>query len=527
MKILICFLMVVLVACGSAPTPDTTAPSTPQGLKATARNAAVNLEWIANTEPDLEHYVLRWGSSAAQQNAKETMSKTQTNFELTGLTNGTTYYFKLEASDTTGNTSSGSSLLSATPNTPDRTAPSVTSSVPNFNAIGVALDTQIQLTFSKAMNPSSLTTSSSNLALGAATWNATNTTVSFVTPPLQHDQTYTIVISGKDTAGNNLSGATSLQFSSLAAAPSVTGSTPANNAQSVAINSKIIVRFSKPMSKIAVETAFSSVPAIECQWLWTEGDKTATCTPNSNLRFQTPYDIGLSTLAKSKTGEALEHPFVLNFMTVPDKVKPALVSFTPTDSQTNVPINSAIVLNFNKAMNRASVESAFQSNPSISCTWTWTTDSSARCQPMLRLTQAATYTITLANHATDLSGNSLQTAYGFSFQVGNAPPFIADIRPRETFGVSKYAQIVIVFSEPMDTISTANAFGEVRSLNILNQPSTVPGSLSWNFDSTHLIFTPTNPLPDFSFITWTLSAAARDTTGTSLEQAASGSFQTQ
>jgi Bacterial Ig-like domain/Fibronectin type III domain len=526
MKILICILMVLLVACGAAPTPDTTAPSTPQGFKATPRNAAVNLEWTANTEPDLEHYVLRWGSSAAQQNAEEVIAKTQTSFELKGLTNGTTYYFKLEASDTTGNTSSGSNVLSATPNTPDRTAPNITSSVPEFNASAVALNTQIQLTFSKAMNTGSVNTSSS-LMLGAATWNAANTTVSFVTPPLQHDQTYTIVISGKDTAGNNLLGSTSLQFSSLAAAPSVTGSTPTNNAQNVASNSKIIVRFSKPMSKIAVETAFSSAPAIECNWLWAEGDKTATCTPASNLQFQTPYNIALSTLAKSKTGEALEHPFALNFMTVPDKVKPALVSFTPTDSQTNVPINAAIELNFSKAMNRASVESAFQSNPSISCTWTWTTDSSARCQPMLRLTQAATYTVTLANHASDLSGNSLQTAYGFSFQVGNAPPFIADIRPRETFGVSKYAQIVIVFSEPMDRTSTANAFGEVRSLNILNQPSTVPGSLSWNFDSTHLIFTPTNPLPDFSFITWTLSAAARDVSGTSIELAASGSFQTQ
>ncbi len=524
-NILIGLLMAVLMAC--SPTPDTTAPATPQGFKVTTDNTKVKLEWAANTEPDFEHYVLRWGSSAAQQNAAETIPKTQNGFELLGLSNGTAYYFKLEATDQTGNASSSTNVLSATPFAPDTTMPRIISSIPEFNASGVALDTQVQLTFSKAMNIGSLTTSSSNLTLGVATWSAGNTTVSFVTLPLQNDKTYTILIAGKDTAGNNLAGATTLQFSSIGAAPVVIGSTPANNAIDFAINSKIVFRFSKSMVKIGVETAFSSIPAIECNWLWTDNDQTATCTPDSNLLLGTQYNIGISTLAKSKTGQALESPFALQFSTAQDKVKPALVSFTPTSNQTNVPINTAIVLNFSKSMNRASVEAAFQSNPSFSCTWTWTSDSSASCLPMVRLTQAAKYTITLANNASDLVGNSLQAAYGFSFEVGNAPPLITEISPREISGVSKFAQIVIVFSEPMDRTNTANAFGEVRSLNILNQPGTVPGSISWNFDGTHMIFTPTSPLPDFSYITWTLNIAARDSSGTTIEQAASGSFQTQ
>jgi methionine-rich copper-binding protein CopC len=529
MKILICILMAVLVACGSVPTPDTTAPNTPQSFKATAGNSKVKLEWTANTESDLEQYVLLWGSSAAEQNATEIIPKTQTSFELKGLTNGTAYYFKLEARDTTGNTSSGTNVLSATPFAPDTTMPRIISSIPELNVNGVALDTQVQLSFSKAMNIASLTTSSSNLELGTPTWSAGNTVVSFVTPPLQNDKTYTILISAKDTAGNNLAGATTLQFSSVAAAPTVTGSTPANNAINVSINSKIVLQFSKSMNKTSVETAFSSTPNVVCSWLWTNNDQTATCTPNTSLTLQTKYNIGLSRLAKSKTGEPLENPYALSFTTVQDKVKPALVSFTPTDNQKNTPYNTAIVLNFSKPMNRASVESAFQSNPNIVCNWTWASDSSANCQPVTptaNLGQAVEYIITVASQATDLAGNTLQTAYGFRFTTGNAPPLIHLVDPEsEAVNVNRYSSITIVFSESMNRIATEGAFDVLSSEILVSRDTIIPGTITWNPECTSsgqctvMAFKPNNPYPAFSYIFPRFSISATDVSGTPIENA--------
>jgi chitodextrinase len=528
-NILIGFLMAVLVACNPAPTPDISPPTPPQGFKATAGNSKVNLEWTANTEADLEHYVLRWGSSAAAQNAAEVISKTQNSFELLGLSNNTAYFFKLEARDQTGNTSSGSNLLSATPTAPDTTMPSITSSIPEFNASGVALDTPVQLTFSKAMNTSSLTTSSGDLTLGAATWSAGNTVVSFVTPPLQNDKTYTILIGGKDTAGNNLSGATTLQFLSVAPAPTVIGSTPTNNASNIASNSKITFRFSRPMVKIGVEIAFSSIPAIECNWLWTDNDKIVTCTPDRSLQLQTQYAIGISTLAKSKTGEPLENPYALSFTTVQDKVKPALVSFTPTDNQTNTPYNTAIVLNFSKPMNRASVESAFQSNPNIVCNWTWASDSSANCQPVIptaNLGQAVEYIITVASQATDLAGNTLQTAYGFRFTTGNAPPLIHLVDPEsEAVNVNRYSLITIVFSESMNRIATEGAFDVLSSEILVGRDTIIPGTITWNPECTSngqctvMAFKPNDPYPAFSYIFPRFSTGATDVSGTPIENA--------
>jgi chitodextrinase len=132
-------LLALLTACPPALTPDTIAPNTPSGFKATAGNAKIKLEWNAGSEPDLEKYTLRWGSSAAQQNATQIISKTSTQFEQTGLTNNTTYYFKLEATDSAGNTSSSTAVVSATPIAPDTTAPTLVSSIPIANASNVAL----------------------------------------------------------------------------------------------------------------------------------------------------------------------------------------------------------------------------------------------------------------------------------------------------------------------------------------------------------------------------------------------------
>jgi Bacterial Ig-like domain/Fibronectin type III domain len=528
------FVLALLSACGNTPTPttDTTAPATPSGFKATAANAAVKLEWTANTESDLEKYTLRWGSSAAQQNATETIAKTQTSFDLTGLTNGTQYYFKLEASDKTGNTSSNTNLLSATPIAPDTTAPTLSSSVPALNATAVALNTQVQLTFSKAMNISTVTASSSTLSLGTATWNAGNTVVNFITPALQNQTTYTILIAGKDLAGNNLGGATTLQFSSVTAAPTVTSNLPTNNATDVPINSQISLHFSKPMNKTSLETAFSSLPSIACTWVWTDSDQTATCTPSANLAFLTKYALSVSSSAQSAAGVGLSSAFTGQFTTVQDTVKPALVDFTPLDAATSVLYKTAIVLNFSEAMNQTSVQNEFQSQPAITCNWTWTTPSSASCQPAQRLNEFEQYQITLGISATDLAGNPMQAAYGFGFTVGKAPPKIISFTPANNeVNLPTNTPIVITFNTVVRK-ETAEA-----ALQVKVGTTVKTGGFTWNPEC-HLIggqlyvgcrqmtFTPSSLYPVNSVVVWSVGTGVEDFAQLTMENEVTGSFRT-
>ena len=97
----------------SSPPPDTTAPSTPTGLAATAGNAQVALKWNASTDPDdavASYNVYRNGVKVA--------SPTTTSYTQTGLTNGTTYSYQVSAVDTHGNESALSSSVTATPQAP-------------------------------------------------------------------------------------------------------------------------------------------------------------------------------------------------------------------------------------------------------------------------------------------------------------------------------------------------------------------------------------------------------------------------
>jgi chitodextrinase len=91
-------------------------PSTPIGLQATPGNDQVTLSWNANTEPDLNNYAIQWKqSSATSWTLISAIDKTLTSYTVTGLTNGTSYDFRIRARDTAGNISPWSEPISATP----------------------------------------------------------------------------------------------------------------------------------------------------------------------------------------------------------------------------------------------------------------------------------------------------------------------------------------------------------------------------------------------------------------------------
>ena len=113
-------------ASATTPTcPDTTAPSVPSGLTATASSCSqVNLSWTASTDTGgsgLAGYkVFRGGVQIA--------TTTSPSYSNTGLSASTPYLFTVAAYDNAGNTSTQSTAASATtPACPDTTAPAVPS----------------------------------------------------------------------------------------------------------------------------------------------------------------------------------------------------------------------------------------------------------------------------------------------------------------------------------------------------------------------------------------------------------------
>ena len=98
---------------------DTTPPSAPISLGATAGNASAALTWAPNTESDLAGYnVYRSTTTGGPYTKDNTALVTTRSYNDTGLTNGTKYYWVVQAVDTSTNTSGNSNEASTTPRSP-------------------------------------------------------------------------------------------------------------------------------------------------------------------------------------------------------------------------------------------------------------------------------------------------------------------------------------------------------------------------------------------------------------------------
>ncbi|RJQ51560.1 MAG: hypothetical protein C4521_12260, partial [Actinobacteria bacterium] len=99
-------------------TVDTTGPEVPSGLAVDTTSAAVVLNWNAVSDPEpgsgLDHYRI-WRSTSQAGPYSSIATTTVRTYNNTGLTNGTTYWYKVSALDRVGNEGSQSAEASATP----------------------------------------------------------------------------------------------------------------------------------------------------------------------------------------------------------------------------------------------------------------------------------------------------------------------------------------------------------------------------------------------------------------------------
>jgi parallel beta-helix repeat protein len=93
-------------------------------------------------------------------------------------------------------------------------------------------------------------------------------------------------------------------------------------------NSKIVIKFSHPMNRTAVEAALSISPRVNYTLTWANNDTELIITLNENLSYNTTYIVTIASSAKNSGGHGLNSDFKLLFTTqvsdefVPVKSKP-------------------------------------------------------------------------------------------------------------------------------------------------------------------------------------------------------------
>jgi len=210
-------------------------------------------------------------------------------------------------------------------------APTVTSTTPAAGGMGIAINSSLTATFSAAMDPATLTTTTFTVQDGAAaavagTVTSTGATATFIpTNNLAASTSFTATVStgAKDTQGNALAAPFTWTFTTgttgvgAGFAPTVSSTNPAASGMDVALNAPISVTLSTDMdpTSITASTFTLAQGTTAVPGAVTYANSTAILTPSANLMASTTYTATLTTGAKDLLGNALAAPYSWTFTT--------------------------------------------------------------------------------------------------------------------------------------------------------------------------------------------------------------------
>jgi hypothetical protein len=206
--------------------------------------------------------------------------------------------------------------------------PTVLSVTPGNGATGVCDNGTVTATFSKQMDPATITTSTftlvgSSAVAGTVTLDSTGTIATFKPASsllLNTKYTATITTGAKDLFGNTLASNFVWTFTTVAVScvPTVVSVTPANGATGVCDNGTVTATFNIPMDPTTINTStftLTGPSAVAGTVTLDSTGKIATFTPTSSLLLNTKYTATITTGAKSPSGNALASNFVWTFTT--------------------------------------------------------------------------------------------------------------------------------------------------------------------------------------------------------------------
>jgi len=317
---------------------------------------------------------------------------------------------------------------------PAPTPPQVIHTVPANLATGVPVNQALSATFSVAMAPATMDTTTFTLtaAGGATVVGVVNYvpagSVATFTPTgnLAADTLYTATITtgATDLAGTALAQNFVWTFTTAAAIvdtpPTVIATIPLNAATSVPENQIVSATFSKAMDPATISSATFTLTGpgntpVAGLVAYADVAKSLTFTPAANLAASTLFTATITTGAKDLAGNALAANYIWTFTTgqVVVDVAPELVSTIPANQAANVALNESVSATFTKAMNpltltTATVELTGPGGTAIAGTVSYDAiNFIVTFNPTDPLTASTTYTATITNGATDLAGTPL------------------------------------------------------------------------------------------------------------------------
>ena len=368
------------------------------------------------------------------------------------LSNGASYTATVVAGikDLTGNAMASDYTWSFTiTSAVDTTPPTVISTSPPDGATGVAVNTPITVTFSEAMNSSSITTSTFILSSGVTgTVSYSGNTATFTpSSSLSYATTYTATITNgvMDISGNVMTSNYTWSFTTTAdtVPPTIISTNPTNGATGVGIGASIIVTFSEAMDPSTFNASTFYVSRGVTGTVICNGT-TATFTPSSSLSYLTYYNATITSGVKDLSGNALTTNYTWGFTTAADTTPPVVTSTNPTDGSSNVAVTTPITATFSELIDAATINtSTFIVSGGITGAVSYS-GTTATFVPSTNLSNATTYTATITNGVKDIRGNPMTANYTWTFSTVSNLPQTITVVPTEMILLKSASKTVTV-----------------------------------------------------------------------------------
>lgn len=310
----------------------------------------------------------------------------------------------------------------------DTVAPTVLFTTPPHNASAIGTNSSLAITFSEAIDPSTVTNATIVLAdttggvpvnLTSLSYDATNRIVTMTPAPLTGGHSYTaqVTTNVRDLAGNRVASPYIWSFTTAGpdvSVPTVTSTSPLDAATGVGTNASIAMTFSEPMDAASVQAAFSLNPPTP--GTMTYFGKTAVFRPTALLNTSTTYTATLAASAKDLAGIAMGVAKTWTFFTGagPDTSKPTVTSVSPAVGATGVSRTADITVTFDKAVHPNIFGNIDGHATDVTVDYTTNTVTMKPANPLQALT---VYPFVI--QVRDLSGNLMAAPYPWSFTTGN------------------------------------------------------------------------------------------------------------
>jgi len=329
-------------------------------------------------------------------------------------------------------------------------SPTVISTDPVNNATNVFLSTDVEANFSVAMDPATITQTSFTLKQGTTLIPGTityNGTKAIFTPNVAllpgTVYTATIAAGARNIPGAPLNADYVWSFTTGAfSAPSVTVTSPANNAKGVAPDKTLSAVLSIPMNPLTINTTnfllFQGTTPISGVVSYV--GSSAYFNPSADLLPGLIYTATITTGVKSTSALNLAANYVWSFTTA-TLTEPLVISTDPADNASNVALNKVVAGTFNMAMDLSTITSSTFTlkqgvNP-VSGTVIYS-GTTASFKPDVDLLPGTTYTATITTGAKNLAGIALSESYAWNFRTAGGSvvsPGFVNLGSADNFGI--------------------------------------------------------------------------------------------